>query len=207
MTVEIITPPAMARWRDVMRPEFRRRLYAAIADKVENLVRRHILRIAPAHHIWANKLGATPTGHLTKGARLTHSTSGADYAEVIIPIPGISRAFKNLSITPKNAAALTIPIASQSYRQRAARMRQLGWTLFRPPAKGAHLTSRAPRRYDSYQDLLLGSKDGDAVPLYLLKKRVEQRQDRTLLPSDAEIGATAGTAITAVIDRIAKGAA
>jgi len=48
---------------------------------------------------------------------------------------------------------------------------------------------------------------GDAVPLYLLKKRVEQRQDRTLLPSDAEIGATAGAAITAVIDRIAKGAA
>lgn len=193
MTVEIITPPAMARWRDVMRPEFRRRVMAAIADKVENLVRRHILRIAPAHHIWANRLGAQPTGHLTKGARLTHSTAGADFAEVIIPIPGISRAFKNLSITPKNAAALTIPIASQSYGQRAARMRQLGWVLFRPKGK----------------DVLIGTPQGggDAVPLYLLKKRVEQRQDRTLLPSDAEIGATAGTAITAVIDRIAKGAA
>jgi hypothetical protein len=70
-------------------------------------------------------------------------------------------------------------------------MRQLGWTLFRPKGK----------------DVIMGTKDGDAVPLYLLKKRVEQRQDRTLLPSDAEIGATAGAAITAVIDRIAKGAA
>lgn len=193
MTVEIITPPAMARWRDVMRPEFRRRLYAAIADKAENLVRRHILRIAPAHHMAANRLGAQPTGHLTKGARLTHSTSGADFAEVIIPIPGISRAFKNLTITPKNAAALTIPIASQSYGQRVSRMRQLGWTIFRPKGK----------------DVIMGTPPGgdDAVPLYLLKKRVEQRQDRTLLPSDAEIGATAGAAITAVIDRIAKGAA
>ena len=193
MTVEIITPLAMARWRDVMRPEFRQRIYRTIADRVENLVRRHILRIAPAHHIWANRLGAQPTGHLTKGARLTHSTSGADFAEIIIPIPGISRAFKNLSITPKNAAALTIPIASQSYGQRAARMRQLGWMLFRPKGK----------------DVIMGTPPGggDAVPLYLLKKRVEQRQDRTLLPSDAEIGATAGTAITAVIDRIAKGAA
>ena len=192
MTVEIITPPAMARWRDVMRPEFRRRLYAAIADKVENLVRRHILRIAPAHHTSANRLGATPTGHLTKGARLTHSNAGADFAEVIIPIPGISRAFKDLSITPKNAAALTLPIAPQSYGRRVSELRALGWAIFRPKGK----------------DVLMGAqKDQEAVPLYLLKKRVEQKQDRSLLPSDAEIGATAGAAMTAVIDRIAKGAA
>lgn len=205
MTVEVITPPAMARWRDVMRPEFTRRLYRTIADRVENLVRRHILRIAPAHHIWANRLGAQPTGHLTKGARLTHSTSGSDYAEVIIPIPGMSRAFRPLAIIPQKAPALTIPISAQSYGQRVARMRQLGWVLFRPPAKGAHLTSRAPRRYDSYKDMLLGSKDGEAVPLYLLKKRVEQRQDRSLLPSDDEIGDTANAALAGIMDRTLKG--
>lgn len=193
MTVEIITPPAMARWRDVMRPEFRRHIYREIGERVRVLVRKHILRIAPAHHIWANRLGAQPTGHLTSAVGEINSVAGADFAEVIIPIPGISRAFHNLSITPKNAAALTIPIAAQSYGQRVSRMRQLGWVLFRPKGR----------------DVLMGEPPGggDAVPLYLLKKRVEQRQDRTLLPSDAEIGATAGAAMTAVIDRIAKGAA
>ena len=187
MTVEVITPPAMARWRDVMRPAFTRRLYRTIADKVENLVRRHILRIAPAHHIWANRLGTQPTGHLTKGARLTHSTSGSDYAEIIIPIPGISRAFRPLAITPQRASALTIPIAAQSYGQRVSRMRQLGWVLFRPKGR----------------DVLMGTPQGggEAVPLYLLKKRVEQRQDRTLLPSDAAIGLAASAAVTAMLKR------
>lgn len=191
MTVEVITPPAMARWRDVMRPAFTRRLYRTIADRVENLVRRHILRIAPAHHIWANRLGAQPTGHLTKGARLTHSTSGSDYAEIIIPIPGMSRAFRPLAITPQRASALTIPIAAQSYGQRVSRMRQLGWVLFRP--KGRDVLMGTPRG------------GGEAVALYLLKKRVEQRQDRSLLPSDDEIGDTANAALAGIMDRTLKG--
>lgn len=201
MTVEVKTPPAMARWRDVMRPEFTRRLYREIGERVRVLVRKHILRIAPAHHIWANRLGAQPTGHLTNGVGKINSTSGSDYAEVIIPIPGMSRAFRPLAIIPQKAPALTIPISAQSYGQRVARMRQLGWVLFRPPAKGAHLTSRAPRRYDSYKDMLLGSKDGEAVPLYLLKKRVEQRQDRSLLPSDDEIGLAASAAVSLTLQR------
>ena len=193
MTVSIITPPALARWRDMMRPDARRRMFAAVADRVENLIRRHILRIAPNHHISAHRLGADPTNHLTRGARTTVSHAGSDFAEVIIPIAGISRAFKDLSITPKNAAALTLPIAPQSYGRRVSELRALGWAIFRPKGK----------------DVLMGAPQdgGDAVPLYLLKKRVEQRQDRSLLPSDAEIGATAGAAMTAVIDRIAKGAA
>ena len=193
MTVEIITPPAMARWRDVMRPEFARRVMAVIADRVENLVRRHLLRIVPAHHIWATKLGAQPTGHLEKGARATTATHGTDFAEVAIPIPGISRAFHNLSIVPKNKAALTIPIAAASYGHRVSELRGIGWAIFRPKGK----------------DVLMGTPQGggEAVPLYLLKKRVEQRQDRTLLPSDAEIAAEASRAIMGMLDRIAKGAA
>ena len=192
MTINIITPAALHRWKDMMSAENRKRMFADAADKMENLIRRHILRIAPAHHTAADRLGATHTGHLTKGARLTVSHATANEAEVIIPIPGINRALKPLVITPKNASALTIPIASQSYGLRAARMRQLGWSLFRPKGK----------------DVLMGAqKDQEAVPLYLLRKRVEQRQDRTLLPSDAELSTTAGRAIIGTIDRIAKGAA
>lgn len=191
MTVEIITPPAMARWRDVMRPEFTRRLYREIGERVRVLVRKHILRIAPAHHIWANRLGAQPTGHLTNGVGKINSTSGSDYAEIIIPIPGMSRAFRPLEITPQKKSALTIPIAPQSYGQRVSRMRQLGWVLFR--RKGEGVLRGRPKG------------GGESVPLYLLKKRVEQPQDRTLLPSDDEIGATANAALTGIMDRTLKG--
>ena len=192
MTVEIITPPALARWRDIAKPEFRQRMFAAIADRVENLVRRHLLRIAPAHHNAANRLGATPTGHIERGARTTVANSSAEFAEVVIPIAGISRAFKDLSIVPRNAAYLTIPIAPQAYGKRVARMRQLGWMIFRPKGR----------------DVLMGAqKDQEAIPLYCLKKRVDQRQDRTLLPGDDEIGSTAAAAITGVIDHVTKGAA
>ena len=193
MTINIITPAALHRWKDMMSAENRKRMFSAAADAVENLVRRHILRIAPAHHNSATKLGATPTGHLTKGARSTVSHATDSAAEIIIPIAGLNRAFKNLTITPKNASALTLPIASQSYGQRVARMRQLGWSIFRPKGK----------------DVLMGTPQGggDAVPLYVLKKRVEQRQDRTLLPSDAELSTTAGRAIIGTIDRITRGAA
>ena len=66
-------------------------------------------------------------------------------------------------------------------------MRQLGWVLFRPKGR----------------DVLMGTPQGggEAVPLYLLKKRVEQRQDRTLLPSDAAIGLAASAAVTAMLKR------
>ena len=192
MTINIITPAAFARWRDMLSAENRKRIFSAAADKVENLVRRHILRIAPAHHTSADRLGATPTGHLTKGARLTVSHATASEAEIIIPIPGISRAFKPLVITPKNASALTIPTAAQSYGQRVARMRQLGWSIFRPKGK----------------DVLMGAQQGEEpIPLYVLVRRVNQKQDRSLLPSDQELSTTAGRAIIGTIDRIAKGAA
>ena len=192
MTINIVVPAALHRWKDMMSAENRKRMFAAAADKMENLVRRHILRIAPAHHTSAEKLGATPTGHLTKGARLTVSHATENEAEVIIPIPGLNRALKPLVITPKNASALTIPIAAQSYGQRAARMRQLGWILFRP--KGTNI-------------LMGAQKDQEPIPRYVLVKRVEQPQDRTILPSDAELSTTAGRAIIGTIDRIAKGAA
>ena len=192
MTINIVVPAALHRWKDMMSAENRKRMFAAAADKMENLIRRHILRIAPAHHKSAEKLGATPTGHLTKGAHLTVSHATANEAEVIIPIPGLNRALKPLVITPKNASALTIPIARQSYGLRAARMRQLGWSLFRPKGK----------------DVLMGAqKDQEAIPLYVLVRRVEQPQDRSLLPSDQELSTTAGRAIIGTIDRIAKGAA
>ena len=49
-----------------------------------------------------------------------------------------------------------------------------------------------------------GPNDEQAIPLYILKKRVTQRQDRSLLPSDAALSTTASRAMLSEINRISK---
>lgn len=186
MTLKVIQPKNLGAWLDLVKPEGRRRLFHAIADNVAELVRDHLSRIAPRHHISAGRLGATPTGHMEKAARATHFTATTDRAEVLIPLPGLSRAFKPLTITPRNAAALTLPVSSHSYGKRVGDLRASGWNIFRPKGR----------------DILMGALgDDEAVPLYVLKKRVQLKQDRSLLPSDVELGRTASTAILRYIQR------
>lgn len=186
MRLKVIQPKSLGRWLDLVKPEGRRQLFSVAGNAVRVLVRNHLMRIIPRHHVSAARLGATPTGHMEKGARATHFTATSDRAEVIIPIAGLSRAFKPLTITPRNAAALTLPVSSHSYGKRVGELRANGWNIFRPKGR----------------DILMGALgDDEAVPLYVLKKRVQLKQDRSLLPSDAELGRTASTAILRYIQR------
>ena len=187
MTLKVIHPRNLGKWLDLVKSEGHRQLFHAMADSVTELVRNHLSRIAPRHHISAHRLGATPTGHIEKGARATHFTASSDSAEVIIPIAGISRAFRPLTITPRTANALTLPVSSHSYGKRVGDLRASGWTIFRPKGKDT--------LWGKLQD------EDDAVPLYVLKKRVQLKQDRSLLPSDAELG---GTASKAMLDYIRR---
>ena len=181
MTLKVIHPRNLGKWLDLVKPEGRRLLFSVAANAVRILVRNHLSRIAPRHHISAHRLGATPTGHIEKGARATHFTVSSDSAEVIIPIAGLSRAFRPLTITPRTANALTRPVSSHSYGKRVGELRANGWNIFRPKGKDT--------LWGKLQD------EDDAVPLYVLKKRVQLKQDRSLLPSDAELGGTASKAI------------
>lgn len=201
MTVDVKIPESLTRFMQVLKPSGRHLLFSAAGNAVSVLINNYLKRVAaPTHHKTAERLGATPTGHLEKR---TSFSSDSSSATVTIPIPGISRAFKSLTITPKKAPFLTLPIASQSYGSTTKEMRSIGWMLFRPPAKGAHKMESG--KFDRYQDILMGSKDGEAIPLYLLRNRVNQKQDRTLLPSDASITQAAAQAMAAIIR--AKGAA
>ena len=187
MTLKVIHPRNLGKWLDLVKSEGRRQLFSVAANAVRILVRDHLFRIAPRHHISAHRLGATPTGHIEKGARATHFTASSDSAEVIIPIAGLSRAFRPLTITPRTANALTLPVSAHSYGKRVGELRANGWNIFRPKGKDA--------LWGKLQD------EDDAVPLYVLKKRVQLKQDRSLLPSDAELG---GTAARAMLDYIRR---
>ena len=190
MTLKVIHPRNLDKWLDLVKSEGRRQLFHAIADNVAELVRDHLFRIAPRHHISAHRLGATPTGHIEKGARATHFTASSDSAEVIIPIAGLSRAFRPLTITPRTANALTLPISPYAYGKRVGELRANGWNIFRPKGKDT--------LWGKLQD------EDDAVPLYVLKRRVQLKQDRSLLPSDAELGTTASKAMLDYIRRTTR---
>ena len=202
MTINVEIPEGLRRWAGIVKPAGRRLLFSAVGNAVSKLINDHLKRIAPSRHKTADRLGATPTGHLEKR---TSFSSNESEAVVLIPIPGISRAFKDISIRPKNAPYLTLPMSSVSYGKRAATVRGLGYMIFRPAAKGSHKTSEG--KFSEYQDILMGSKDGETIPLYVLKKRVDQRQASTLLPTKAEIGNTAARSMIQTIKHFAKGAA
>ena len=178
-------------------------IFSSIAPRVSELIRRHLSEnAAPKRHATADRLGANRTGFLEEGARsgvTPHAT--ADEAEVLIRVPGISRAFRDLTVTPKNWDYLTIPADAVAYGRRASKVRALGFSIFRPPAKGAKLVSKDPRKFSDYKNILMGSSDGEVKTLYSLAKSAHLRQDRGLLPSDDEISSTAKLSIKQYLQR------
>ena len=63
----------------------------------------------------------------------------------------------------------------------------MGWTVFTPKGR----------------DFIMGKQDGDKEPtlLYALKKQVVIRQDRSLLPSDADVTKSINLAIGKSIEQ------
>lgn len=164
---------------DVVGPSGKAKLTEAGAYSLYVAVMRHVHAYARTHHDSANRLGAQPTGHFEDAVdSISYGPDGNGAAAVTIPIPGFARVFGNLTITPKNAKALTIPINSISYGRRAGEVRHLGFTLF-----------KFGKKEGGQDGVLYGYRDGDdhIEPLYALKRRVTLRQDRSMLPSDEDM--------------------
>jgi hypothetical protein len=159
-------------------------LHRSIGSYAEQITRQHLTVLAGTRHDTARRLGASPTGHLARAAESVTSRGTQDAAIVTVVSPGISRAFGDLTITPKSGKFLTIPATAESYGRRARTFGDLRVAFFgrgrmalvRPDANGGR----------------------DEV-LYWLKKKVIQRQDRSLLPSDQDFAAAAVQGIKAYI--------
>ena len=171
--------PRLVRILSDLAPETRRAILSVGANALRIEIRRHIRADVPRRHVTASGLGASPTGHLSKGAARITSHSTGSRAEVSVPIAGITRAYRDLEIRPVRAKSLTIPIADVSYGHRARELARMGWRIFRLPKT----------------DILAGSRNGETRALYALKKRVTVRQDRSLLPSDEKIRTTINDAM------------
>lgn len=155
-----------------------RDLHQASGTEVQRITADHIARLAATRHTTANRLGAAPTNHFAqaveKVAAPSALSSGPDGATLTINHPGFIRAFRTVKIVPREAKSLAIPVHAISYGKRAAEL----WDrmhLFIPKGKR----------------VIAATIGGVVTPLYVLCKSVTQRQDRSLLPSDAEFQAAA----------------
>lgn len=162
------------------------------AESLCETVRRHIRRIAGTRHRTADRLGATPTNHLSRGARLVTAGEEGGKAVVTVPIPGIGRAFGPMTVRPRSAKALTIPISRVAYGMRAPELAARGWNLF-----------TLPSRQGPGAGILFGRKAGEAsaVALYLLRQSATLPQDRELMPSDEAMGEAIGYGVRMEIER------
>ena len=171
-------------------------LHQDIATREENLVRDYLTSLAQTRHATADALGATPTGHLERAAESVTSSSDGDGATVSVSSPGITRAFKEITIVPTNGKKfLTIPAHPDAYGKRAGAFNDLRVAFFKDGVMAlvkADQSRLADRKASGYGIESKAAK-GVKAPLkaaqrpaiyFWLVKSVIQRQDRTLLPSD-----------------------
>ena len=147
----------------------------------------------------AAAFGASPTRHYEDGAAAISGVASAEEGTVTIPIPGISRAWGDVTIRPgPGKTKLTIPArsgGSEVYGKTVAILRAHGWKF-------------ASGRKGTPQEKLLFGRFGDekeSKVMFILKESVVQRRDPSLLPSQGEIADCAGKAIVGyVLDCVRK---
>lgn len=155
----------------------RARLHQAMAEAVREATRDYLIVEAGKRHATADRLGAERSGHLEQAWRAVEKSpieSSATGATLSINVPGLNRAFEDVTIVPKTAKALTIPVDRIAYARRAG---EFGNQLYIWKSKTTGNAFLAMRQADKQARPLL---------LYLLVRSVTQHQDRTLLPSDEQ---------------------
>lgn len=147
--------------------------------RLNRLVSNHIRTIAAERHATANRLGAKPTGHFKASDVLPAKVNESDNSvTVTVTTPGIVRAVKDVTILPKEAKSLAIPLHASAYGIQPRELNDRGeYEMFRIKKKG----SKEPGN-------ILYRRDGDElVPMYLLVRRVFQKKDESLMPNQTQM--------------------
>lgn len=162
----------LARFRRDLNPK---RLVEVAGRRWHTLLLRHFRAEVATRHATAQRLGATPTKHWANPTSYVHYTKGGTEAEIAITRPGIARAVRDVTLRPRVARALALPIHRLSYGLRPAEAEQkLGLKLFRPKGTRLLVAARKDRR---------GNEKAWDI-LYVLSGAVFQKRDPTLLPPE-----------------------
>lgn len=154
-------------------------LNRAAGYEVYLVVRAHLRMIGLNRHATANWLGAKPTKFWSTTARtVSFASATMEGFEIGVPNPAIGQAFHDVTIVPKRAKALTIPISALSYGKTVYEMSRK-FKIFRPKGKSV-LCGKTGR-----------GKTAKLVPLFALVKQVHLRRDASLFPDDLAINEAA----------------
>lgn len=170
---------------------FRRKAMETMGEAVLEATRDHLDEMSRHRHTSAKRLGAKPTHHFEyasgrvnggtgQGTELSDVTDGS-FAVSIRGTPGLLRAFGPVTVRPRRAKWLTIPIHKDAYGKRVSDLRREGRVLFRPGK--ARILAEADK----------GAK-GRIRPLYALCKETTSRRDRGLLPTRERLAKVAADA-------------
>ena len=158
--------------------------------EMEGVIKDYIGGLARTRHATAKRLGATRTGHYREEA-VNLTASDANSATVAVSIPGIARAYRDITIRPKRAKSLTIPIHAWAYGRTVREVRDSGMPVFE--IKGF--------------DVLATASGGELINLYLLRKVVHQPRRRSLMPTTKRLKQAFGDGVLMAVEHYDKGAA
>ncbi len=179
-----------------------RGMHEFIGREILGMVHDYLQQLSRSKHTTAENLGATPSGFLGRIADGLHVTADSQAAVLGIPSPGagdgaMGRAFHDVTIHPTGGRKfITIPLIAEAYNQRAYRVQGLvpivtgtgdsAKGVLMMPGPGSSRTYEG-RRYSGPDKFKRTTVTGGSVGTawYLLVAVVHQKQDRSLLPSDA----------------------
>ncbi len=168
--------------------EDRTELHAQIAGDAERFMQDVGPAIAAGNHTTANRLGASPTGHLADAYEGIESIYDAASAALLIPQASRLRAaFGSYTVEADDGGYLTIPVNAASYGRRAREFSDL-----------------KPIRVGPKKTLILARVEGPQLEtMYLLVESVDIPEDPTLIPFQElanEAGRSAGEYIDSKIE-------
>lgn len=171
-----------------------------ISEGMSVEVRRFIVakftELGETRHDTADRLGGEQTGFIRDLAQNFDQASTVtvddDGVSISMRHPIISRAFHDVTIVPTHSQFLTIPVDGKAYGHRAGEF--AGLILIRSQTTGNLFLAERPE-----------NKGDHPNALFLLVKSVEQKQDRSLFPSDDEINASAALGATRALKAIIAG--
>lgn len=149
----------------------RRPLHAILATEATNFTRDYLIK-TPRHRT-AEKLGAVPTGFRAKNATALQADSDDEGAMIRIPrSTGLGRAFSDLDIVPLHGKTyLAIPACARTYGKGP-----------RDFPEGTFNFEIIKGSAGSFPAMVFAEGGGIG---FFLRRKVHQKQDRMLLPSDA----------------------
>lgn len=176
----------------------RAKLNEFIGGRCQFAIRSHLLAKKRNPAGLASKIGAPVSGYYQQAAEKTQ-LAGTDEnkASITVNQPGIARAGGDITViagtqTP-GVKYLTIPLDPEAYNNRIRQGTNFRFTGgFFIHSKNGNLL------------YCVKNPDGTLRPLYLLKPRVLIKQDRTILPSDAEILEAAASGVNDFMEFIAE---